>query len=48
MVRHTETPILRTAPAPLFLLSRLVRWAHCTSTPPRQVCEPPMVLYAPR
>jgi len=25
VVRHTETPILRTAPAPLFLLSRLVR-----------------------
>lgn len=24
VVRHTETPILRTAPAPLFLLSRLV------------------------
>jgi hypothetical protein len=23
-------------PAP----SRLVRWAHCTSTPPRQVCDP--------
>ncbi|MGV1008034.1 MAG: asparagine synthase (glutamine-hydrolyzing) [Dermatophilaceae bacterium] len=25
VVRHTETPVLRTAPAPLFLLSRLVR-----------------------
>ena len=25
VVRHTETPILRSAPAPLFLLSRLVR-----------------------
>ena len=25
VIRHTETPILRTAPAPLFLLSRLVR-----------------------
>jgi len=25
MIRHTETPILRTAPAPLFRLSRLVR-----------------------
>ena len=25
VVRHTETPMLRTAPAPLFLLSRLVR-----------------------
>jgi asparagine synthase (glutamine-hydrolysing) len=25
VVRHAETPILRTAPAPLFLLSRLVR-----------------------
>ena len=24
-IRHTETPILRTAPAPLFLLSKLVR-----------------------
>lgn len=25
VIRHTESPILRTAPAPLFLLSRLVR-----------------------
>ena len=25
VIRHTETPILRTAPAPLFLLSKLVR-----------------------
>jgi len=25
VIRHTETPILRTAPAPLYLLSRLVR-----------------------
>jgi asparagine synthase (glutamine-hydrolysing) len=25
VVRHTETPVLRTAPAPLYLLSRLVR-----------------------
>ena len=25
VIRHTETPILRTAPAPMFLLSRLVR-----------------------
>jgi len=25
VIKHTETPILRTAPAPLFLLSRLVR-----------------------
>jgi asparagine synthase (glutamine-hydrolysing) len=25
VIRHTETPILRTAPAPLFLLSRLTR-----------------------
>lgn len=25
VIRHTETPILRTSPAPLFLLSRLVR-----------------------
>ncbi|MCU0696077.1 MAG: asparagine synthase (glutamine-hydrolyzing) [Myxococcaceae bacterium] len=27
VIRHTERPILRTAPAPLFLLSRLVRQA---------------------
>ena len=27
VIRHTESPILRTAPAPLFLLSRLVREA---------------------
>jgi asparagine synthase (glutamine-hydrolysing) len=25
VIRHTETPVLRTAPAPLYLLSRLVR-----------------------
>jgi asparagine synthase (glutamine-hydrolysing) len=28
VIRHTERPILRTAPAPLFLLSRLVRDAN--------------------
>jgi asparagine synthase (glutamine-hydrolysing) len=27
VIRHTETPILRTAPAPLFMLSKLVREA---------------------
>lgn len=27
VIRHTETPVLRTAPAPLFLLSKLVREA---------------------
>ena len=28
VVSHTETPILRTAPAPMFLLSKLVRQSH--------------------